>query len=146
MFSDYSYKRLNIAFWAPITVSYGFESRTAAIRIITPPVASPKSTRIEIRVPGADVNTYLVLAAINACGFYGIDKKLELGKEVDPLDFELLPKTLREAVEVMKGDSLARTVLGNAFVDHYVATREHELRLWDLTVTDYELKRYMETV
>jgi len=58
----------------------------------------------------------------------------------------LLPKTLREAVDVMKGDSLARKVLGNEFVDHFVATREHELRLWDMTVTDYELKRYMETV
>lgn len=59
---------------------------------------------------------------------------------------EMLPKTLRKAVGIMKGDSLARKVLGNAFVDHYVATREHELRLWDLSVTDYELKRYMEIV
>jgi glutamine synthetase len=43
-------------------------------------------------------------------------------------------------------DSVARKVLGNEFVDHYVSTRKHEWNLWQNAVTDYELKRYMELV
>jgi glutamine synthetase len=50
-----SYKRLVENYWAPITVSYGFENRIAAIRIISPPICDPSATRLEIRVPGADV-------------------------------------------------------------------------------------------
>jgi glutamine synthetase len=57
-----SYKRLVENFWAPVNVSYGFENRTTAIRIIAPPTCDPKATRIEIRVPGADVNPHLVMA------------------------------------------------------------------------------------
>ncbi|KAI8901534.1 hypothetical protein BC833DRAFT_617459 [Globomyces pollinis-pini] len=57
-----------------------------------------------------------------------------------------LPKTLRAAVTKMaETDSLARKVLGDEFVEHYTTTRLHELRIWDLAVTDWELKRYMET-
>lgn len=93
------------------------------------------------------MNCYLACAAITACGYYGIENGLALAEMRDPAECELLPKTLRAAVEVMaKLGSLARTVLGDVFVEHYVATRMHELRLWDLAVTDWELKRYMETV
>jgi glutamine synthetase len=54
---------------------------------------------------------------------------------------------MREAIENMNApDSVARKVLGDEFVDHFVATRVHELRLWETTVTNWELKRYMETV
>jgi glutamine synthetase len=49
-----SYKRLVENYWAPVTVSYGFETRTTAIRIIAPPTCDPSGTRIEVRVPGAD--------------------------------------------------------------------------------------------
>ncbi|KAJ3303499.1 hypothetical protein HDV03_003776 [Kappamyces sp. JEL0829] len=142
-----SYKRLNEAYWAPVTVSYGFESRTSAIRIITPPVCSASSTRIEVRVPGADVNCYLACAAITACGYHGIATKMKLPPLVPSSQCERLPATLQESVKAMTApDSLARTVLGDTFVEHYAATRIHELRLWNLAVTDWELKRYMETV
>lgn len=142
-----SYKRLNVAYWAPVTVSYGFESRLSAIRIITPPTCSRAATRIEIRVPGADINCYLACAAILACGYYGIKEKLPLPALVPLSDCDYLPMTLRDAIKVMEStDSLAREVLGSEFVDHYVATRKNELRRWDLAVTDWELMRYLETV
>ncbi|KAJ3273615.1 hypothetical protein HDV01_004224 [Terramyces sp. JEL0728] len=142
-----SYKRLNIAYWAPVTVSYGFEDRISAIRIITPPICSSSATRIEIRVPGADVNCYLATAALLACGYYGIENKLELPPLKNAKECKLLPQTLALAVEKMGDkDSFARKVLSNDFIDHYVATRRHEIRLWQLAVTDWELSRYMETV
>ena len=49
-----SYKRLVENYWAPVTVSWGFETRTTAIRVIAPPTCEPGAARIEVRVPGAD--------------------------------------------------------------------------------------------
>lgn len=142
-----SYKRLVENFWAPVTVSWGLEHRAASIRLIAPPTSSPKGTRFEIRVPGADTNAHLVLATILALGYRGIEKKLEitippLGKGEDTGGEgdkgERLAKSLKEATErfARKG-SIAREVFGDEFVDHYAGTREHEIRLWDEAVTDW---------
>src|SRR4051794_18105991 len=73
-----SYKRLVENYWAPVNVSWGLENRTAALRLITPPISSPSSTRIELRVPGADINPYFAIAATLACGLYGIKNKLSI--------------------------------------------------------------------
>src|SRR5215475_15010303 len=74
------YKRLvgGEAFWAPNAVTYGYDSRAASIRIISPPSVPPSATRLEIRVPGADVNAYFALSAIFLLGLRGIDKKMKL--------------------------------------------------------------------
>lgn len=142
-----SYKRLVENFWAPVTVSWGFEHRAASIRLIGPPMGSPKATRFEVRVPGADTNSCLVLAAILACGWRGVEKKLEipippLGKGQDvggEADKGVrLAKNLKEATErFMRKESVAREVFGDEFVDHFGGTREHELRCWEEAVTDW---------
>jgi glutamine synthetase len=85
---------------------------------------------------------------------YGIENKLELYipaslglDKSGKLPGERLPKTLKEAtLKMMEKGSLARLILGDAFVDHYAATRLHECREWDTAVTDWELTRYMETI
>jgi glutamine synthetase len=142
-----SYKRLVENFWAPVTVSWGLEHRAASIRLITPPTASPKATRFEVRVAGADANPFYVLAAIMALGWRGVEKKLEipvppLGKGEDvggKADKGIrLAKSLKEATEkFMAKDSVAREVFGDDFVEHFGGTREHEIRLWDEAVTDW---------
>ncbi|KPI37810.1 Type-1 glutamine synthetase 2 [Cyphellophora attinorum] len=151
-----SYKRLVENFWAPVTVSWGLEHRAASIRLIAPPVASPKSTRFEIRVCGADTNPHLVLATILALGWRGIEEKLEI--KIPPLSKsadvgsaddkgERLPKNLKDSTaRFMAKGSIARKVFGDDFVEHFGGTREHELRLWDEAVTDWEIKRYIETI
>ncbi|KAF2829896.1 glutamine synthetase/guanido kinase [Ophiobolus disseminans] len=151
-----SYKRLVENFWAPVTVSWGLEHRAASIRLIAPPTASAKATRFEVRVPGADTNPHFVLAAILALGWRGIEKKMEIavpplgkgedvGGEADT--GERLAKSLKEATErFMRKESVAREVFGDEFVDHFGGTRQHEVRLWDEAVTDWEVRRYIETV
>lgn len=146
-----SYKRLVENFWAPVTVSWGYEHRIASIRLIAPPAGSAKATRFEIRTPGADVQPHLALAAIYALGLRGIEKKMEL--TVPPMgtrspdEFERLPKNLRSATEkFMSKESLAREVLGDEFVEHYGETRLHECREWEDAVTNWEVTRYMETI
>ncbi|KAG7008486.1 type-1 glutamine synthetase 2 [Physcia stellaris] len=151
-----SYKRLVENFWAPVTVSWGLEHRAASIRLIAPPTSPPKATRFEIRVAGADANPHYVLAAILALGWRGVEKRLEikvppLGKGEDvggESDRGVrLAKTLKEANErFMRPGGVAREVFGDEFVEHFGGTREHEIRLWEEAVTDWEVKRYIETV
>jgi glutamine synthetase len=142
-----SYKRLVENFWAPVTVSWGLEHRAASIRLIAPPTASPKATRFEVRVAGADANPFYVLAAILALGWRGVEEQLEI--KVPPLgkgedvggttdQGERLARSLREATtRFMREGSVARKALGDEFVEHYGGTREHEIRLWDEAVTDW---------
>ncbi|KAK2825739.1 hypothetical protein FQN49_007410 [Arthroderma sp. PD_2] len=151
-----SYKRLVENFWAPVTVSWGLEHRAASIRVISPPTCSGKGTRFEIRVPGADINSHYVLAAIVALGWRGVEKKLEIpipplpkGEDVgsNADKGERLAKNLKEAVvRFTAKESVAREAFGDEFVDHFGGTREHEIRLWEEAVTDWEVKRYIETV
>lgn len=151
-----SYKRLVENFWAPVTVSWGLEHRAASIRLIAPPTCKAGATRFEIRVPGADSNPYYVMAAMLALGWRGVEKKMELplpplGKGEDvggEADKGIrLAKSLREATErFLRKESIAREVFGDDFVEHYGGTRDHEVRLWDEAVTDWEMKRYIETV
>ncbi|KAF9920500.1 hypothetical protein FBU30_009677 [Linnemannia zychae] len=149
-----SYKRLVENYWAPVTISWGIESRVSAIRVIGPPVCDPKGTRLEMRVGGADVNPHLAVAACLAAGLYGIRKKLEMPVEPttnegseEPLRGERLPKSLHEsAMKMLEKGSIAREILGNEFVEHYAATRLNEYHLWENAVTDWEIKRYFELV
>jgi len=151
-----SYKRLVENFWAPVTVSWGLEHRAASIRLIAPPTASPKATRFEVRVAGADANPFLVLAAILALGWRGVEKELEIkipplgkGEEVGGKNDKgiRLAKSLKEATSTfMREGSVAREVFGDDFVEHFGGTREHEVKLWEEAVTDWEVRRYLETI
>ncbi|KAI1314818.1 hypothetical protein EDD11_001695 [Mortierella claussenii] len=157
-----SYKRLVENYWAPVTVSWGIESRVSAIRVIGPPQCGPKSTRLEMRVGGADINPHLAIAACLAMGLHGIKNKLPMpvgpttaeteaemsqSKGQVKVKNERLPKSLKDSAEAMLApDSLARKVLGDAFVDHYGATRLNEYRIWETAVTSWETKRYFELV
>lgn len=149
-----SYKRLIENYWAPVNVSWGLEHRLASVRLIAPPTCPPKSTRIEVRVPGADIVPHYALSALIGLGLMGIQKSLPfpcapLGASDDTGSGAgtRLPKDLKSAVhEFMAPSSHARTVLGDAFVDHFGMTRLHECQRWEQQVTEWEVKRYMEVV
>ncbi|KAG9102763.1 hypothetical protein FRC06_001170, partial [Ceratobasidium sp. 370] len=133
------------SFWAPNAVTYGYDSRAASVRIISPPSVPPAATRLEIRVPGADMQPHFALASIFRLGLRGIEKQLKLpGPPVSVLQREnqapvRLPMTLDAGTQrFMAENSIAREVLGDDFVDHYGGTREHEVKLWNEAVTDWE--------
>ncbi|KAJ7174009.1 hypothetical protein C8R43DRAFT_1057990 [Mycena crocata] len=152
------YKRLvgGEAFWAPNAITYGYDSRAASIRIISPPSVPPSATRLEIRVPGADMNPYYAISAIFLLGLRGIEKNLKLQtppiSHFSPEDrksgkVKMLPLSLESAtVRMMSPDSIAREsgMLGDVFVEHFGGTREHEVKLWNEAVTNWEVERYIE--
>jgi glutamine synthetase len=145
-----SYKRLVDGFWAPTSPNWGVDNRTVACRVIS---GSANSTRIETRVPGADVNPYLAVAACVGAGLWGIEQGLTLdtaetiGNGYAPAaGVDRLPRTLQEATARLSTSTAARQLFGDGFVDHYVATREWEWRQSTEAVTDWELARYLEII
>lgn len=144
-----SYKRLVEGAWAPTTLTWGVDNRTVALRVLA---GSEKSCRLETRVVGSDVNPYLAMAASLASGLYGIKNKLELkqpattGNGYKDYSNGTLPKTLDEATQMMKQSTLAKEILGEKFVEHFVQTREWEWRQHLKAVTDWEYRRYFEII
>jgi glutamine synthetase len=144
-----SYKRLVDGFWAPVKPTWGVDNRTASFRVIP---GSAKSTRLETRCPGADMNPYLATAAVLAAGLDGIEKGLKLttkpitGTNKGAEDVPRAPRSLIETTRIFRESEVARDWFGDAFVDHFAATREWEWRQWLDAVTDWELRRYFEII
>ena len=144
-----SYKRLVDGYWAPVKPTWGIDNRTASFRVIA---GSPKASRLETRCPGADVNPYLAMAAVIAAGLHGVEQGLKLttppitGTNQGAENVARAPRSLIRATHNFKESAVARDWLGDAFVDHFAATREWEHRQWQDAVTDWELKRYFEII
>ncbi|MDB5592349.1 MAG: glutamine synthetase family protein, partial [Enterovirga sp.] len=125
-------------------------NRTVAIRAI---MGSAKSQRVEFRIPGADANPYLAVAAVLGAALWGIENRIEpepaatgnayLQSFPDSLQ---LPRTLTEAAGRLRASAEARDLFGDTFVDHFAATREWEERQFLRHVSDWELKRYFEII
>ena len=144
-----SYKRYVPGVWAPLTASWGPENRTCAIRAIK---GSPSATRLEYRQTAADINPHTAIATCLAAGLWGIQHEVAPPPPASgdasggDSGFAPLPRTLREANQLLQASTRARTILGEGFVDHYVRTRDWEVRQFERAVTDWEMKRYFETV
>jgi glutamine synthetase len=143
-----SYKRYVPGVWAPIVPTWGVENRTCSLRVIG--VGEPSALRVEHRQPAADMNPYLAMAATLGAGLWGIEHELPLPPEAQGDAGSgaagRLPRSLREANAALEASEAARAVLGADFVDHYVRTRDWEVRAYEAAVTDWELKRYFEII
>lgn len=147
-----SFRRFSVLAWSPENVTWGYDNRSAALRVIDYPDA--KAYRIEHRVPGADVNPYLSLAAMLAGGHHGIANEMTpcaavKGNALHDKEQPRLANNLGDATEIFAQSAFCRDYFGEAFVDHYAASRRAELQHWndwlDSQVTSFELARYFET-
>ncbi len=145
-----SYSRLVPGFWAPTDATWGVENRTTALRVIP---GSAKSQRVEYRLGSADANPYIALAAALGAGLHGIEQGLEPEPQIKGNAYEqdhpphlALPQSLSAAAERLRGSSAARTLFGDAFVEHYATSRDWEEREFRRHITDWELQRYFEII
>jgi glutamine synthetase len=136
--------------WAPTQANWGYENRTCALRIIG---GSAAAQRVEYRIAAADINPYIALAAAIGSGLWGIEHRIEPDApvqgnayEAEPAAARALPQTLWDAAQRLKASGPARALFGDAFVDHYAATREWEEREARKAVTDWQLARYFEAI
>jgi glutamine synthetase len=144
-----SYKRLVEGAWAPTTLTWAVDNRTVALRVLS---GGNRSCRLETRVIGSDANPYLAMAASLASGLFGIRRKLQLtqpptaGNGYKETSYGILPANLNDATQMMKRSDIAKEILGEKFVEHFVQTREWEWRQHLKAVTDWEYKRYFEII
>jgi glutamine synthetase len=145
-----SYSRLVPGFWAPTSATWGVENRTTALRVIRGGAASQ---RVEYRIAAADINPYIALAAAIGSGLWGIEHRVEPDPAIEGNAYDRehpvarrLPGTLYEAAERLHASKAARALFGDAFVEHYAATRQWEEREFRKAITDWELSRYFEII
>ena len=140
-----SYKRFIHQSWAPTVLGWSRDNRTAGFRI----VGDGASLRIECRIPGADANPYLAIAATIAAGLDGLEKKTEppppfSGDVYGSSEFPRVCSTLHEAIDELAESSMLRQAFGDAVVDHYLHFFRTEQRKSDESVTTWERARYFE--
>ena len=141
-----SYKRFQVGTFAPTRAVWSVDNRTAGFRLCG---EGTKAIRVECRIGGADLNPYLAFAALLAAGLAGIEQKLELeppfvGDAYHGERLREIPKTLREATDMLDGSKMLRAAFGDAVVDHYVHAAQWEQGEYDRRITDWELKRGFE--
>ena len=139
-----SYKRFVKGSFAPTAVAWGKDNRTCSMRV----VGHGQGLRVENRLPGADVNPYLALAAMIAAGLHGIEHELELepaleGNAYDS-DKPRVPDTMYAARDLFAESELVREAFGQEVVDHYLNRARVELDAYEAAVTDWEKFRGFE--
>ncbi len=140
-----SYKRYQPGSFAPTALRWGTDNRTCALRL----VGHGQGMRVENRVPGADVNPYLAIAALVAGAVHGIERELELddectGNAYDDATAEQVPHTLRDALTLWETSALPTEAFGDEVVAHYANHARVELAAFNAAVTDWELTRGFE--
>jgi len=136
--------------WAPVFVCYGNNNRTNMLRIPSP------GGRVECRAADISCNPYLGGAMILAAGLEGIREQLDPGdpnlvnaytltpEQLAERGITMLPRTLGEAIDAFAADPLSRRVFGDALFDSFVAYKREEWQSYHCTVSDWEMKRYLE--
>ena len=140
-----SYKRFQSGSFAPTRASWSFDNRTAGFRVL----GRGAGRRVECRIPGADVNPYLAYAATVAAGLHGIENELELEPALEGNLYENenardVPKTLREALQLLEEGNILKAAFGEDVVEHYLHTGRWEQSEYDRRVTDWERRRNFE--
>ena len=150
-----SYKRLVPGYEAPVYVSWGQTNRSALIRVPRLPSERPESARLELRCPDPSCNPYLAFAVMLRAGLEGVEQGLEppaiSNEDLYHLDAEereirglnMLPGSLGEALEALKGDSLIRETLGEHIFDRFIEAKTTEWEEYALYVSDWEVERYL---
>jgi glutamine synthetase len=142
-----SYKRYVDGSWAPTRIAWSYDNRTAGVRV----VGSGQSLRIECRIPGADCNPYLALAASLASGLDGIANRTEppeafAGDVYAARNLPRVPYRLSDAVELFAASDFAQRAFGEDVVEHYAHFYRTEAAAYDKAVTDWERRRYFERI
>jgi glutamine synthetase len=148
-----SYKRLVPGYEAPVYVAWSASNRSALVRI---PASRGLGTRVEIRCPDPACNPYLAIAMMLNSGLDGIKNNMEtpapVNKDIfsmtqaekDEVGIASMPGSLREAIDVMIENPIAKETLGEHIFDKYVEAKNAEWDSFRIAVTDWELDMYLD--
>jgi len=142
-----SYRRFQKGSHAPTTITWGYDNRSAAIRV---PDSDIENTRIEHRVAGADANPYLVLTVILGGILAGLDGETEPGEPITGNAYashaETLPLTWDKAIARFKRSEFIGNCLGADYRKLYAACKTQEKTLFDSMISDVEYNTYLRDI
>jgi glutamine synthetase len=133
-----SYRRIARYHSAPINTQWGHDNRTVGLRV---PLSETQATRVENRVPGADANVYLAIAASLACGYLGMKEMLHPSEPLAGSAYNLpygLPRDLQSALQLLAESEPLHEVLGARFVKAYAAVKEQEYETFFQVISSWE--------
>lgn len=141
-----AYKRIRPDSLAPYRINWGYDNRSAMVRV---PPDRGGGTRFEIRVGDGAANPYIVIAAILAAGLDGLKKKMSApepaeGWSYQDEQFEILPGSLREALDALESDDFLIETLGEQFIKTFLALKRDEIERYLAHVSDWEIAEYLE--
>ncbi len=141
-----SYRRITRTQVAPINVHWGYDNRTAGLRV---PVSTPESRRIENRIAGADANPYLAIAASLACGYLGMVENLQPTEPIKGSAHDLpfgLPRSLDSAVRRLRESKALTQILSESFVQAYTLVKEAEHEVFLQVISSWEREHLLLNV
>src|SRR5687768_12629991 len=141
-----SYRRLRRWSTAPINVHWGVENRTVGLRV---PISSPEARRVENRIAGADANPYLAIAASLACGWLGMVGEIEPTDAIKGTAYRLaqtLPQQMPEALRKLHQSGPLKEVLGDAFVEVFLAVKQTEHDAYQQVISSWEREHLLLNV
>ncbi|WP_226664828.1 glutamine synthetase family protein [Microbulbifer aggregans] len=142
-----SYRRFQESSHAPLNLCWGYDNRTVTFRI---PASESKARRIEHRIAGADVNAYLVLAAILAGVCHGLENGLQPPAAVEgdayQVESEQLINNWGSALQRFADSPIWQEYLDPEFVDLFVLLKQQEQAEIAARVTDVEYQSYLQRV
>jgi len=141
-----SYRRITRFQVAPINVQWGYDNRTAGLRV---PMSEPQSRRVEIRISGADANPYLATAASLACGYLGMVQGLSPTEPITGSAHDLpfsLPRNLDEAIRLLRECDPLIEILGDSFVSAFALVKEAEYEVFLQVISSWEREHLLLNV
>lgn len=140
-----SYRRFQDASHAPTSLTWGYENRTASIRI---PNDGPANRRFEFRIAGADANPYLLMASLLAGALHGVENKLTPPAATEGNAYEAdapkVPTAWNDAIDAFAQGKILAPLFGDLFTRVYTALKQQELQKANERVTDFEYDTYLQ--
>jgi glutamine synthetase len=133
-----SYRRITRYHAAPINVQWGYDNRTAGLRV---PYAEAQGRRVENRLAGADANPYLAIAASLACGYLGMRQGLKPTEPLETSAYEephTLPRSLAESLKLLIESEPLQEVMGAHFLLAFNAVKDSEYETFMQVISSWE--------
>lgn len=153
-----SYKRLVPGYEAPVYIGWAQINRSALIRIPHYSVGREKSIRAELRFPDPSANPYLALTVMLAAALDGIDNPINCPDPLNDVNVYLLspadlakmnidelPGSLAEALRELDNDQVLQSAIGPVIYEAFKRAKWAEVDESRMSVTDWEVARYLET-
>jgi glutamine synthetase len=133
-----SFRRLVPGSDAPTNIHWGIDNRTAPLRV---PASDAANLRVENRVPGADANPYLAIAASLACGLLGMTQRIKPSEPIEGSAYRYahtLPLHLEDALNKLNYSKPFKQVFGERFIDAYYGVKEEEMEQYRRVISSWE--------